>query len=651
MKQLEAVTAQPPMSAGGTLQNVELRHLRYFVAIAEAGSFTDAAERMFIAQPTLSQQLRRLEDIIGTQLLHRRREGVRLTTAGAVLLETSRTILSLVDHGVNHTRHAAGLGRQRLQVIMPPHLPDALAAETASRLMSAAVAADVDVTWLEAPLDGEFSPIRQRKADAGLGWLTGAAEELPAPLDVMSLGEFEPRLWIPSRHPAAGRGTITLDELTLLPVVHGPRRGGAGTYDAWLEVLRSAGPHFAFTDPPFSHSLPMALAFAATESRPTAVLTGPCVAVPGAGPPARPPQLADEPLAIEQARAGQLGYGPALPQVLDGLLVLGLGLVVVGEQRPAASQQPEGQGRAAGQGQGRKGLQRPDGGRPVAASDAGLDHRLDRAQFRHRPVREGRADTVQRLLVVAQAQVQPGQRGVRQVGGPPVALLGELAQELVGEGAGVRFLPAPGEAVQLRDREQAKVGPVTGGLGQRASFGHRRLGWTGQLRRQERLQQGVAGQLDVEGLDHLGRVEQDRGRLGQLSRGTHREALQPPGLGSGQRIVQVRRGALQQHPRRRRLAGHQPGFGRLQQSLRPAPAVGRQLGRSFQEHRTAGPAAPAARPVGRALQLGRELLVRARGRRGQVPGPPVWIPVRVAGRGQRLMRPPPRRTRRPVVDR
>ena len=145
-----AVAAQPATSAGSTPQNVELRHLRYFVAIAEAGTFTQAAERLFIAQPTLSQQLRRLEDIVGTQLLDRRREGVQLTTAGGVLLETSRTILSLVDHGVSHTRQAAGLGRQRLRVIMPPHLPDALAAETASRLMSAAVAADVDVTWLEA---------------------------------------------------------------------------------------------------------------------------------------------------------------------------------------------------------------------------------------------------------------------------------------------------------------------------------------------------------------------------------------------------------------------------------------------------------------------------------------------------------------------
>jgi hypothetical protein len=54
-------------------------------------------------------------------------------------------------------------------VAVPPHLPDALAAETASRLMPAAAAANIDVTWLETPLDSEFSLIHQRKADAGLG--------------------------------------------------------------------------------------------------------------------------------------------------------------------------------------------------------------------------------------------------------------------------------------------------------------------------------------------------------------------------------------------------------------------------------------------------------------------------------------------------
>ena len=291
MRQLEAVVAQPPGSAGSTPQNVELRHLRYFVAVADAGTFTEAAERMFVAQPTLSQQLRRLEDIVGAQLLYRRREGVRLTTAGSVLLETSRAILSLVDHGVSQTRQAAGLGRQRLRVVMPPRLPDALAVETASRLMSAAAAANVDVTWVEVPLDNEFSLIHQRKADAGLGWLPGAGEDLPAPLDVMSLGEFEPVLWIPSWHPAAGRGTLTVEELTRMTVVYGPRRAEAGTYDRWSGVLRAADPGFAFTDPPFRHSLPMSVGFAGNASRPTAVLTSPCIAMGSAKAAAREQQL------------------------------------------------------------------------------------------------------------------------------------------------------------------------------------------------------------------------------------------------------------------------------------------------------------------------------------------------------------------------
>ena len=261
----------------GAPRAIELRHLRYFTAVADAGSFTHAAEQMFIAQPTLSQQIRRLEEIVGTPLLQRRREGLRLTPAGTVLLDASRTVLSLVDHEVNRTRQAAGLGRPRLRVVVPPGLPDALAVEAASALRSAAAAADVEIAWLEAPLDAGFSLIRQRRADAGLGWLTDPPEALPAPLDVMSLGDFEPDVWVPSRHPAARRGMIGLDELARMDVIHGPRRLEPGIYDAWTRVLRTANPRFEFADPPLRHSLPMALAFAATADRPTAVLTGPGV--------------------------------------------------------------------------------------------------------------------------------------------------------------------------------------------------------------------------------------------------------------------------------------------------------------------------------------------------------------------------------------
>src|SRR5579863_7901566 len=135
-----STAAQWPDPGDTTPQGVELRHLRYFVAVADAGTFTRAAERMFIAQPTLSQQIRRLEEMVGTPLLQRRREGVRLTSAGTVLLEESRTVLSLLEHGVSRSRQAAGLGRPRLRFVLPPNLPDGLAVEAASRLRATASA-------------------------------------------------------------------------------------------------------------------------------------------------------------------------------------------------------------------------------------------------------------------------------------------------------------------------------------------------------------------------------------------------------------------------------------------------------------------------------------------------------------------------------
>jgi DNA-binding transcriptional LysR family regulator len=284
---------QVPRPGTPSHQGVELRHLRYLVAVADAGTFTHAAERMFIAQPTLSQQIRRLEEIVGTPLLHRRRDGVQLTEAGSVLLEESRTVLSLLEHGVSRSRQAAGLGRPRLRFVLPPDLPERLAVTITSKLQSTADAAGADITWTEAPLDAGFTLIRQRRADAGLGWLTSSREALPDPIDVMTLGEFEPEVWIPATAGASDRRLIGLDELADMDVIHGPRRSSPGTYDAWLAVLRAGRRRFEFTDPPFRHSLAMTLAFAATASRPTAVLTSPLHLTSDQAPPSARQRIAD----------------------------------------------------------------------------------------------------------------------------------------------------------------------------------------------------------------------------------------------------------------------------------------------------------------------------------------------------------------------
>jgi DNA-binding transcriptional LysR family regulator len=324
MDEVRAGSAERPDSGGVTPQGVELRHLRYFVALADAGTFTHAAEQMFIAQPTLSQQIRRLEEMVGTPLLQRRREGVRLTEAGSVLLEESRAVLSRVDHGVSRTRQAAGLGRPRLRFVVPPGLPEDLAVDVALRLVAAAKAAGVDVAWIEAPLDEEFSPVLQGRVDAGLGWLPAAGKDVPAALEVMSLGEYEPDVWFP---PGIAGRAIGLDELAGLDVVHGPRRLSPVIYDAWLAVLREADPRFEFTDPPFRRLLPITMAFAASTSRPTAVLTGPHHRL-GDWPGPTEPDPAADPADLVRARidgspltaAAALVWSGDLPRLLQQIL-------------------------------------------------------------------------------------------------------------------------------------------------------------------------------------------------------------------------------------------------------------------------------------------------------------------------------------------
>jgi DNA-binding transcriptional LysR family regulator len=334
MKQAQAEPVRLPRADTQAPQGLELRHLRYLVAVAEAGTFTRAAERLFIAQPTLSQQIGRLEQLVGTPLLHRGRDGVRLTAAGAALLDAARDVLARVDHAVSQTRQEAGLGRPRLRVVLPADLPDSLAVPTASWLRSTADSAGVAVTWMDTPLDAEFSPIREHRADAGLGWLTASPGTLPAPLDAMTLGQFEPEVWIPRSHPAARRGVIGLDELAGLDVIHGPRRAEPGTYDAWTSIVRTMDPRFQFTDPPLRHSLPVALAFAATAGSPAAVLTGPVAVadVPsgvirlprpaGAGDMARV-SIAGQPLTATAALVWDGGLPRPLQQILfdtaDGL--------------------------------------------------------------------------------------------------------------------------------------------------------------------------------------------------------------------------------------------------------------------------------------------------------------------------------------------
>src|SRR3989441_11021082 len=87
---------------------MELRHLRYFVAVADSGSLTLAAQRMLhTSQPSLSRQIRDLEDEVGTELLTRRARGIDLTPAGRAFLDHARSVLSQVEAAAQDARRAA----------------------------------------------------------------------------------------------------------------------------------------------------------------------------------------------------------------------------------------------------------------------------------------------------------------------------------------------------------------------------------------------------------------------------------------------------------------------------------------------------------------------------------------------------------------
>src|ERR1700719_3856824 len=87
---------------------MELRHLRYFIAVAEIGSLTEAAKhRLYTSQPSLSRQIRDLEDQVGVELLSRSVHGVELTAAGKAFLEHARLALMQVAAAVEAARRAA----------------------------------------------------------------------------------------------------------------------------------------------------------------------------------------------------------------------------------------------------------------------------------------------------------------------------------------------------------------------------------------------------------------------------------------------------------------------------------------------------------------------------------------------------------------
>jgi DNA-binding transcriptional LysR family regulator len=215
---------------------MELRHLRYFVAVGEECHFGRAAARLHIAQPPLSQQIKQLEDDLGVTLLIRSTRKVELTPAGQVYLERARTVLAAVAAaGVEAGRAAAGeIGRLAIGFTGSATyelLP------TLTRVLRA------DFPGIDLDLKGEMltpvqvSALQDRALDIGFLRPPVHARDL-----VVRLLRREPLIAVlPETHPLAEGDTVRLAKLRDEPFITYPSHNRSVVYDAVLEACQRAG--------------------------------------------------------------------------------------------------------------------------------------------------------------------------------------------------------------------------------------------------------------------------------------------------------------------------------------------------------------------------------------------------------------------------
>lgn len=217
---------------------MELRHLRYFVAVAEELSFTRAAERLHIGQPPLSQQIQALEAEVGARLFDRSKRWVRLTEAGKLFLEDARAILAQSERAAERARRAQRGEAGELRVgftFSTPFTP--LFARTIRRYRQ--LYPDVALTLHEMTTLHQIDALEARKID--LGFVRPPEVALPDHLALTTLRRDALLLVLASDSPLARKRKVKVADLAELPWVMYPKESGVGINHAILNMCRTAG--------------------------------------------------------------------------------------------------------------------------------------------------------------------------------------------------------------------------------------------------------------------------------------------------------------------------------------------------------------------------------------------------------------------------
>lgn len=216
--------------------NIELRHLRYFIAVAEELHFGRAAARLNISQPPLSQQIQMLEQQVGARLLARTNRSVALTPAGRQFLADSRQILSGVDDAAARAARLHQGETGELRIGFTSSAPFISAVSTTLSLFRSRFP-DVHIQTREINTREQIAPLNEGALDLGLMRNT----QLPDTLAWQRILREPLMAMIPGDHPLAASAAVTLAKLAREPFVFFDPHVGTGLYDDILGIMRRYG--------------------------------------------------------------------------------------------------------------------------------------------------------------------------------------------------------------------------------------------------------------------------------------------------------------------------------------------------------------------------------------------------------------------------
>ena len=213
---------------------MELRHLRYFVAVAEERHFRRAAERLYIAQPAVSEQIRKLEDELGVRLFDRSHRRVALTAAGEALLVEARQLLRHADVARQAAQSANDQAVMRLRIgYLPTSLP--VSVSRALRRLPGS-APSIRIVFRTAPPQRLIDDLRADRVDVVIATLPAATTGLRT----QHIEHDRVVVVLPATHAAAHVGETSLARLAPEQLVLLPREADPALHNTVLAMCQQA---------------------------------------------------------------------------------------------------------------------------------------------------------------------------------------------------------------------------------------------------------------------------------------------------------------------------------------------------------------------------------------------------------------------------